>query len=73
MKYSDWNNIPIEICIKMYPLKNDQKSFLENRKRVWEIDGNEMDNNMTIFDISFIRIVFAGDRNTIVLYICLWW
>ena len=28
-----------------------------------------MDNNMTILNISFIRIVFAGDKNIVVLYI----
>ena len=38
-----------------------------------ELDGNEMDNNMTMFDISCIRLVFEGDKNTIGVYICLWW
>ena len=30
-----------------------------------ELNGNEMDNNMTIFNISCIRIVFAGDKKSL--------
>ena len=74
IKYSDWNNIPIEICIQCTLWKNISEKFLRQigRESEKELDGNEMDNNMTIFNISCIRIVFAGDKNIVVLYICLW-
>ena len=67
IKYSDWNNIPIEICIKCTLWKNISGKFLRQigRESEKELDGNEMDNNMTIFNISCIRIVFAGDKNIV--------
>ena len=67
IKYSDWNNIPIEICIKCILRKNISEKFLRQigRESEKELDGNEIDNNMTIFNISCIRIVFAGDKNIV--------
>ena len=73
-KYSNSNNIPIENCIKMHSLKKNLRKVSQKkigRESDKELDVNEMDNNMTIFNISCIRLVFAGDKNTIVLYICL--